>query len=128
MLVRAFLAEALDAVTHDAARAGIGSRRRRLVAKAGRHERRNPIHRRAGREIRLSRAIRRDFPILTQDDPRQAVGVPRQRGVGAEAACRHRCHGNAMETQYANVHRGLHLDERSAPPTPMKPRATPSPR
>ena len=113
MLVRAFLAEALDAVTHDAVRGVLESRRRRLVGEAGSMnvDAKIPL----GRPAMLDVArIREDFPILRQTirgkqlvflDSAASAQKPR---VVIDAM------REAMETQYANVHRGLHwMSERT---------------
>ena len=67
-----------------------------------------------------------DFPILTQT----IRGKPLVFLDSAASAQKPRAvidaMGDAMETQYANVHRGLHwMSERTTEPT--KPPATPSP-
>ena len=86
MLVRAFLAEALDAVTRRGGARRAGSRGRRLVGEAGSMNVDDHALAHAGR-----RAHPRGFPDPAPDDPRQAAGVPRQRRLGAEAARGDRC-------------------------------------
>ena len=112
ILVRAFLAEALDAVTHDDGARGSGRRGRRLVGEASR------MNVALDPSCRLPRStstrIRADFPILTQT----IRGKPLVFLDSAASAQKPRAvidaMRNAMETQYANVHRGLHwMSERT---------------
>ncbi len=113
MLVRAFLAEALDPVAHEAARARAGSARSTRLVGAGRpHERRSPPSP-LPRTLDVAR-IRADFPILSQT----VRGKPLVFLDSAASAQKPRAvidaMRDAMETQYANVHRGLHwMSERT---------------
>ena len=110
MLVRAFLAEALDAVdARDGARRA-GARGRGLVGEAGGMNVDDP---RPAAMLDVAR-IREDFPIL-----RQTIrGKPLVFLDSAASAQKPRAvidaMREAMETQYANVHRGLHwMSERT---------------
>ena len=110
MLVRAFLAEALDPIAHEAARAVLESADRSAGGKAQSHERSSRQPARS-----TSRAIRARFPDPVADRSAASrwcfsTAPPRAQKPRAVIDAM----VSAMETQYANVHRGLHwMSERT---------------
>ncbi len=108
ILVRAFLAEALDAIADETIRTHLDGRRRIVV---GEPDRMNAETLALALDVER---IRKDFPILTQT----IRGKPLVFLDSAASAQKPRAvidaMVHAMETQYANVHRGLHwMSERT---------------
>ncbi len=109
MLVRAFLDDALDAVTQRAGRALLETR-----VDGWWHGRREaPMNMIAPHPLDVDR-IRAEFPILQQTVHGKPLVFLDSAASAHEAGRGDRRHGDTMRTQYANVHRGLHwMSERT---------------